>query len=245
LPTFASYRRRNKRSWIPPPVQRATFLKREPFPRRVAIVPSPTALLYLLIGVSILSAAFLIARPTITLTRGGKELAFVALFLLPVVVASMGAAEHMQRSEQTQFCLSCHIMEPYGKSLLIDDPGHVPAAHFQNGRIPRDQACYTCHTDYVMYGTVLDKIRGLRHVYVQYLGHAPSPIRLYSPFNNRECLHCHAGSRSFEEGAVHNADPSIMASIKSNALSCMSSGCHQNVHDVAHLGEMKSWTEPK
>lgn len=210
-----------------------------------AILPSPTTLLYLLIGASILLIAFLIARPSLTASRGGKQLAFVVLFLLPVVVASMGAAEHMRRSEQTEFCLSCHIMASYGQSLHIDDATYIPAAHFQNARIPRDQACYTCHTDYVMYGTIGDKMRGLHHVYVQYLGKAAVPIRLYTPFNNRECLHCHAGARSFEEGAVHNADPSIMAAIKANQLSCMSSGCHENIHDVAHLSQLKFWQEPK
>ena len=165
--------------------------------------------------------------------------------MLPAVVAFAGANEHMERSKQTEFCLSCHIMEQYGKSLHIDDATYVPAAHFQNGRIPRDEACYTCHTDYVMYGTIRDKIRGMRHVYVQYLGTIPNPIKLYDPYNNRECLHCHEGSRSFEEGVVHNADPAIMAAIKSNQLSCTSSGCHQNVHDVAHLSQMKFWGLPK
>jgi len=82
-------------------------------------------------------------------------------------------------------------------------------------------------------------------VYAQYLGRVQTPIRLYTPYNNRECLHCHDGARSFEEGAVHSADPSIMASIKSNELSCVSSGCHANVHDVAHLGELKLWEAPK
>jgi hypothetical protein len=91
---------------------------------------------------------------------------------------------------------------------------------------------------------VLTKLRGLRHVYVQYLGTLATPIHLYSPYNNRECLHCHAGARSFQEGAVHTADPSIMASIKSNQLSCLTSGCHDNVHAVAHLSELKFW-EPK
>jgi nitrate/TMAO reductase-like tetraheme cytochrome c subunit len=188
---------------------------------------------------------FLMARPSLAVTHGGKYFAFIVLFILPILAASMGAAEHMQRSEQTQFCLSCHIMEPYGKSLRIDDATYIPAAHFQNGRIPRDQACYTCHTDYVLYGTALTKLRGLRHVYVQYLGKAAQPIQLYNSYNNRECLHCHAGSRSFEEAAVHSAAPEIMAAIKSNETSCMTSGCHQNVHDVAHLGEMKFWGQPQ
>ncbi len=194
---------------------------------------------------AILSVALLVARPSITMTRGGKQLAFVVLFLLPVIAASMGAAEQMQRTEQTQFCLSCHIMEPYGKSLLVDDATYLPAAHYQNGRIPRDQACYTCHTDYVLYGTALAKLRGFRHVYMQYIGHATPPIHLYTPYNNRECLHCHLGSRSFEEAVVHTADPAVMAAIKSNQTSCLSSGCHQTVHEVAHLGEVKFWEPPK
>jgi cytochrome c-type protein NapC len=169
----------------------------------------------------------------------------VALFLFPMVVASMGASQHMERSTHTAFCLSCHIMEPYGKSLYIDDPSYVPAAHFQNARIPRDGACYTCHTDYVLYGSIRAKVRGLRHVYVQYLGQAKAPLQLYNPYNNRECLHCHAGARSFEQGAVHTADASIMAGIKANQISCISSGCHEHIHNVAHLSGMTFWEQPK
>ena len=92
-----------------------------------------------------------------------------------------------------------------------------------------------------MYGSLLAKLRGMRHVYVQYLGRVTTPLHLYTPYNNRECLHCHAGARSFEEGAVHNADPSIMRAIKAHQLSCLSSGCHANVHDVVHLNTMKFW----
>jgi cytochrome c-type protein NapC len=204
-------------------------------------VPSPVILLYVLIGVTIVLVATVLLRPSLTVTRGGKQLAFVVLFLMPVVVATMGAEQHLERSKQTEFCLSCHIMEPYGRSLRIDDPMYVPAAHFQNARVPREEACYTCHTDYVMYGGIRAKIRGLRHVYMQYIGHASPPLRLYSPYKNRECLHCHAGARSFEEGPVHG---SLMDSIKSDELSCLTSGCHDNVHGIAHLSELKSW-QPK
>ena len=194
-----------------------------------------------MIAIAILLVAVVMFRPSLTAARGGKMLAFVALFLFPVGVAFMGASEHMERSHQTEFCLSCHIMEPYGRSLHIDDPQFIPAAHFQNARIPRDQACYACHTDYVMYGTIEDKWRGMHNVYAQYIGHPANPIHLYTPFNNRECLHCHAGARSFEENAIHMA---IMTDIKSNQLSCVSSGCHSNVHDVAHLNGMKLWSPP-
>jgi hypothetical protein len=49
------------------------------------------------------------------------------------------------------------------------------------------------------------------------------------------------GARSFEEGAVHAAAAALMASIKANQTSCISSGCHQTVHDLATLGDQKFW----
>ena len=90
-------------------------------------------------------------------------------------------------------------MEPYGRSLLVDDPAYVPARHFQNNRVPRDDACFTCHTNYTLFGDYKAKLRGLRHVYVNYIGTIPKQIKLYDPYNNRECLHCHGGARTFED----------------------------------------------
>ena len=56
-------------------------------------------------------------------------------------------------------------------------------------------------------------MHGLKHVFVHYLGTPPTPeaIKLYDAFNNRECLHCHEGARSFEEGAVHTAQQCLGA----------------------------------
>jgi cytochrome c-type protein NapC len=157
---------------------------------------------------------------------------------------AVGVSSEMQRSKSTQFCLSCHVMEGYGRSLYIDDPAHLPAVHFQNHRVPADQACYTCHTNYAMFGGFRAKLHGLRHVYVQYLGTIPQQIHLYEPYNNRECLHCHLGARSFEEGVVHNADPDLLPAVKANKVSCLSSGCHDTVHDVSRLKDLTFW-KPK
>jgi len=206
-------------------------------------VVAPTQILFILIGLATVLLAVLVIWPSVTATRGGKILAFVALFILPLLSAATGASEHMERSKQTQFCLSCHIMEPYGKSLYVDDSSYLAATHFQNHRVPPDQACYTCHTDYVLYGGLRAKLRGLRHVYVQYLGTPATPIHLYHAYKNRECLHCHAGARSFEEGAVHNADPQLLPAVKANKVSCLSSGCHEIVHNVSQLNDAKFWKE--
>lgn len=206
-----------------------------------------TTLIVSLIVFSAVVIAVLVVRPAITATRGGKILAFVAMFCLPIFCGLLGFSREMGRAKTTGFCLSCHTMEAYGKSLLVDDPTHIPASHFQNHRVPSDEACYSCHTQYAMFGGLRVKLWGLKHVAIYYFGTPPAPenIKLYEPYNNRECLHCHLGARSFEEGAVHNADPGTLPAIKSNQLSCISSGCHEITHDLAHLKDAKFWKEAK
>ena len=81
---------------------------------------------------------------------------------------------------------------------------------------------------------------GLRHVYVQYFGKPPAPgaIHLYTAYNNRECLHCHLRARSFEESPTHAA---IRDQLVANQISCLTSGCHDVVHNVAGLENVKFW----
>jgi cytochrome c-type protein NapC len=203
-------------------------------------VIAPNSLTVLIIGLSLVLVVLLLARPALTGTREGKILAFFALFLLPLLCSAVGFSDHMERSKQTAFCLSCHIMEPYGKSLSVDDLHYLAAAHFQNHRIPADQPCYTCHTDYTLYGGIRAKWRGLHRVWVQYSGKPPAPeaIRLYRPYNNRECFRCHLGARSFEQSPIHSA---MRDDLVSNQASCLTSGCHDTVHNVAGLGTVKIW----
>jgi hypothetical protein len=76
---------------------------------------------------------------------------------------------------------------------------------------------------------------------VQYLGTVPKPadIKLYSPFPNETCLHCHLGARKFEEVNGHHKQPDMLQRVKSGQLSCISSGCHDTVHE---LGDLKNAT---
>jgi cytochrome c-type protein NapC len=205
----------------------------------------PVSVIVLFCLAAAVVALFVGFRVELTRSREGKILAFVALFALPVMAAWTGFSEHMDLAQSTQFCLSCHVMGDYGRSLYIDDPSYVPARHFQNNRIPRDRACYTCHTEYSMFGGVKAKARGMRHLWVQYVRGAPKPeaIKLYDPFPNSECLHCHLGARRFEEGSAHNKIPGLLSQVKSNQRSCVSSGCHEFVHDVASLKDATFWKE--
>lgn len=200
-------------------------------------------LLMIVVGITAALAAVVGLRAEITRARGGKILAFGALFLLPALSLLAGYSTQMERAQSTQFCLSCHVMTDYGRSLLVDDPSYVTAAHFQNNRVPRDRACYTCHTDYTMFGGLHSKLRGVRHLYVQYFGSIPAPadIKLYEPYNNRECLHCHDGARKFEALPAHTRTPKMLGDIKANRLSCTASRCHDTVHDVGSLSDATFW----
>ncbi len=190
--------------------------------------------------VAIALIALLVLRPSLTTVRGGRILAFLAFLVLPLLATAMGLSAHMEHSKSTEFCLSCHVMEPYGQSLLVDDSSWLPAQHYQNNRVPRDHACFTCHTDYTMFGDYKAKLRGLRHVYVNYLGTIPEKIKLYEPYNNRECLHCHAGSRAFEESDLHKE---MRADLGTNKTSCLE--CHDAVHEVHDLKGKPLWKEPR
>lgn len=193
----------------------------------------------ILIILSVILIGLLIIRPSLTAVPGGKILAFIALFILPITALALGTAVHLKEATSTGFCLSCHPMEAYGKSLRIDDPTFIPAAHFQNNRIPRSEACYTCHTNYTMFGGVKAKLGGLRHLYIYYFKTVPAKLALYEPYNNRECLHCHAGARSFEETSPHKE---MREQLDANDMSCLT--CHNKVHDVQHADQLKLWKGP-
>jgi cytochrome c-type protein NapC len=201
-------------------------------------VIGPAGILIALIVLTIALAAVFLVRPSVPAGAMGKILTFVALCILPGLCIGTGMSIHMQRSEQTQFCISCHSMENYGKSLYVDDPKYVPAQHFQNHRVPADMACYSCHTDYTIYGTLKDKIQGIRRIYLQYVSTPPKTIHIRGGYNNVQCLHCHLGARNFNENPVHMA---MMESLKRNHVSCISSGCHDMVHNVAEITNMKLW----
>jgi len=197
-------------------------------------------------SIVIVLAVLMALRAELTRGRGGKILAFVTLAVLPVLAVWAGVHEQLERSTSTKFCLSCHVMHDFGQSLSLDDKAYIPAVHYQNNFVPRDHACFTCHTDYTMFGDYRAKWRGMHHVWVEYFGKIPQPadIKLYTPYNNRECLHCHAGARKYEEASSHHKNPDMLARAASGKLSCLTADCHDSVHDVANLKDNTFWKGP-
>jgi cytochrome c-type protein NapC len=204
---------------------------------------TPIVLLIGLLGITIFLLVMLIAKPEWTRAPGGKIAAFVAIVLAPALAVFAGGVDHLERSKRTEFCLSCHVMQQYGKSLHVDDSEFIPAVHYQNNYVPRDEACYTCHTDYVLYGTLRSKVRGMRHLAVQYFGSIPDTVRLYKPYRNRECLHCHGGARKFLKAGAHRGEEGFFAAVTSEKRSCMEAGCHDVAHNVHELTDATFWKE--
>lgn len=200
-----------------------------------------------LVGFLVVTAFLIVLvllRPSVLETRAGKALAFLGWFLLPVLALAFGVEAHMQRAKSTDFCLSCHVMEPYGESLYIDDSAYLPASHFQNKRVPPEQACYSCHVDYTLFGGVEAKMAGLKHLWVYYVGETPAPeeIELYEPYESSVCLHCHGGARSFEESDFHDGHDGMVAEMLSGEMSCLD--CHDSTHAVDELDELDRWEAP-
>lgn len=66
----------------------------------------------------------------------------------------------------------------------------------------------------------------------------PETLSLYRPYNNRECLHCHEGARSFEGNELHTE---IRGELETNEASCLE--CHDLTHEVGGLDDYDVWSE--
>ncbi|HVB33979.1 MAG TPA: c-type cytochrome [Patescibacteria group bacterium] len=193
-----------------------------------------TGILIALIVVTIALVAVFLVRSSITAGATGKILAFVSLCALPALCIGTGMSFQNQRSKQTQFCISCHQLQ--GKSLYLLNPNYIPAHHFQDHLVPPDKACFTCHTDYAIYGPFRDKVKGLWNMGIQYLSTPPKTIHIAGGYNNVECLQCHAGTRDFED---HLKSMAPIALLETNKVSCIS--CHNLIHSVSEVDHMKMW----
>jgi nitrate/TMAO reductase-like tetraheme cytochrome c subunit len=169
-------------------------------------------------------------------STAGRLALLLGIAFLPGVAVVAGATHAYQESSSTTFCLSCHEMEDYGRSLFIDDRTVVPAVHYQKRLVDRDHACFQCHTNYAMFGDIQAKFDGLKHVWVHYLGGPPETIELYEPFPNANCLHCHDDARAFIEAPAHAAD---LEAIHAGDKSCLE--CHARGHGLDQLEEGPFW----
>jgi cytochrome c nitrite reductase small subunit len=162
------------------------------------------------------------------LTPGLKELLVLPLVVLPAAIVFFGYAHGIERSMTVESCGSCHVMEAHLADLRNPASESLAATHYKNRYIQHDQ-CYTCHTDYGMFGTVHAKLEGLGHVIRNTTGRYPLPLKVAHPFSNGRCLACHAESQKFLKSEGHPKED--MPQLFSGATSCLD--CHGPAHTPA------------
>jgi nitrate/TMAO reductase-like tetraheme cytochrome c subunit len=175
---------------------------------------------------------FLIRRPA--LTNATKLVLLAAIGILPLMTAATGNIAGFEATKARVFCASCHVMTPYGADSDNRQSKTLAARHARNELIG-DENCYACHADYGMYGTVITKLGGLRHVYLyvtefrnKSLEEARREIHIIRPFQNSTCMHCHSTEVPAWNDVKEHA--SLIERIRAGTVSCASSGCHGPAH---------------
>jgi cytochrome c-type protein NapC len=186
-------------------------------------------------GLAIVALLFF-GTGTLAAHRVGRLVLFGGLCAVPLLLSAGNLSYGFHESSRTRFCLSCHEMHRHGQSLFADDQHALAAVHYQNRLIDRDTVCYSCHTDYALFGDLRAKANGLRHVWVHYIRGVPDKLALYKPYATANCLHCHDDARRFLENPAHRP---VMEALYAGTARCL--GCHRVAHDMAKVDRHELW----
>lgn len=159
----------------------------------------------------------------------GKALILASAILLPSFSVATGMVLVFARAERVEFCGSCHLaMDPFVADMEDPTGAGLAARHYANRYIPGNQ-CYECHTSYGLFGTVKAKIHGASQVLRYYGGAFEPPVQMWQPYDNADCLKCHAESRLWLDEPSHTSD-GMTDDLFEDRISCME--CHELGHLV-------------
>jgi len=179
---------------------------------------------FVLLNLALLALAWRrLGRAGVTPTLRGWL--FVAVGLVPTMVAFLSFAHGLESTTTVQACGSCHVMTPFVADLQNVDSDTLAAKHFKN-RYIQERHCYTCHSDYGLAGTLWAKVDGLGHVWRYTTGTYQHPIKIARPYSNVRCLGCHGASQKFLRAPSHPAE--AMSELMSDGTSCLV--CHGPAH---------------
>ena len=125
-------------------------------------------------------------------------------------------------------------MGAYVRDALDPKSQSLAAIHARNPQFG-SESCYLCHADYVLFGAVVTKLNGLKHLWYyakDYIGTGPDgeggpPIKLFHPFPVSTCRRCHSTA------APHFVEThgEAIEAIRAGDASCID--CHTEVHPTA------------
>jgi cytochrome c nitrite reductase small subunit len=159
-----------------------------------------------------------------------KASLFLGLVVLPVIVTYFGYQHGFEASKTVESCGACHVMTPFVADLRDPKSESLAAIHYKNRFIREDQ-CYTCHSDYGMFGTLQAKLEGFGHVVHWVTGTYTVPIKIAHPYSSPRCLACHAESQKFQK--VESHPKAAMAPGIPGGPSCL------ECHGPAHVSERR------
>ncbi len=188
---------------------------------------------------AIILLAHILRRPAIGAST--KLWLLLGLGVFPIASAGTANVAGFQATQSRQFCGSCHVMEPHASDSGDPKSNSLAALHARNEHFGPDN-CYTCHKDYGMYGYVLTKMGGMRHVYLyltEYHGMAPEQarlaIRIMKPLPNENCTTCHTTTAPRWLTIPDHA--STLGAVREGKTSCASAGCHGYAHPITKKGK--------
>ncbi|HEX8792414.1 MAG TPA: NapC/NirT family cytochrome c [Polyangiaceae bacterium] len=195
----------------------------------------PLALLAL--SLAALAAAilvtYLVTRPP--LVRATKLWLLLGLGILPIGAAFAGNVQGFEATKEREFCGSCHVMVPHAHDSEDLSSNSLAARHARNPYFGSEN-CYACHADYGMFGTLVTKTGGMRHVWLYVTEYRNTPIEeakktiaLRAPEKmNGNCMQCHSTEDALWLKVSDHR--SSLGEVRTGRVSCASEGCHGLAH---------------
>ncbi|MEE9562477.1 MAG: NapC/NirT family cytochrome c [Thermoanaerobaculia bacterium] len=195
-----------------------------PKPRDIAAEWGMVLSLVVIVAAAGLIAYTLIARRKNLLDLHSKWILFLGIAVLPIPAIFMSTAVGLEHSKQLKFCNSCHAMDPFIDDMKDVASNQLAARHYKN-RFIQKAHCYTCHTNYGIFGTMEAKLNGMKHMWGDFTGHWSHPIEISKPYQYQICLNCHAGAVRFEQLEEHDG---VIEEVLSGEGGC--NPCHELAH---------------
>lgn len=145
----------------------------------------------------------------------------LTVFIWPPLQLEL-SVHHLNQSKEVAFCASCHEMDLHVKDVTHRKSRSLASKHMRRSWI-NDHPCYTCHTNYTLFGPVEAKLKGLVHMGAALFQEVEeADIELYQqPYPDVNCLQCHDNERFDKEEDHEDIDPDER---------CVD--CHDNIHKI-------------
>lgn len=176
------------------------------------------------------------------LVRMTKMVLLFGIAVFPIGASMATSYVSFETTTHRSFCAGCHLMTPYTEDSTTRTSTTLASRHARNETFG-PQNCYRCHSEYGMFGTILTKLNGMKHVYYYYIGgwknltieDSVGKIHIAKPFRNKSCMVCHSTETPYFNNV--NDHKGALSDIQNEVTSCASEGCHGPAHPFSKVNE--------